>query len=163
MDRGRTEEDQAEDDLPLYLARQPRKTEQVPRQSHRGLFCTVEDAFENKTIDFDALSSGQKKHRTPRITTGRSGHEEKSDTGAGEDSPRGNRDVPQSLGEETVRKQKLCCFDLQQVNLTDLVKTPRNKCFHVSVQIKNRIEFDAERQGQKQVLLYCKCRIMRDV
>lgn len=55
----------AEDDLPVYLAR-PGTADQVPRQKHGGLFCSVEGAFESKTIDFDALSVGQRGSRTPR-------------------------------------------------------------------------------------------------
>uniref|UniRef100_A0A7N6FL10 Amidohydrolase-related domain-containing protein n=1 Tax=Anabas testudineus TaxID=64144 RepID=A0A7N6FL10_ANATE len=54
--------DQAEDDLPVYLAR-PGTADQVPRQKHGGLFCSVEGAFERKTIDFDALSVGQRGKR----------------------------------------------------------------------------------------------------
>ncbi|KAK2882164.1 hypothetical protein Q8A73_022674 [Channa argus] len=57
--------DKAEDDLPVYLAR-PGTADQVPRQKHGGLFCSVEGAFESKTIDFDALSVGQRGARTPR-------------------------------------------------------------------------------------------------
>uniref|UniRef100_A0AAX7UCP7 Amidohydrolase-related domain-containing protein n=1 Tax=Astatotilapia calliptera TaxID=8154 RepID=A0AAX7UCP7_ASTCA len=55
------------DDLPVYLAR-PGTADQVPRQKHGGLFCSIEDAFESKTIDFDALSVGQRGSRTPRST-----------------------------------------------------------------------------------------------
>lgn len=54
-----------EDDLPVYLAR-PGTTDQVPRQLHGGFFCNVEGAYERKTIDFDALSVGQRGSRTPR-------------------------------------------------------------------------------------------------
>uniref|UniRef100_A0A8C4HLS0 Dihydropyrimidinase like 3 n=1 Tax=Dicentrarchus labrax TaxID=13489 RepID=A0A8C4HLS0_DICLA len=57
--------DMAEDDLPVYLAR-PGTADQVPRQKYGGLFCNVEGAFESKTIDFDALSVGQRGSRTPR-------------------------------------------------------------------------------------------------
>uniref|UniRef100_A0A8C9TWN7 Dihydropyrimidinase like 3 n=1 Tax=Scleropages formosus TaxID=113540 RepID=A0A8C9TWN7_SCLFO len=51
-----------EDDLPVYLAR-PGTTDQVPRQKFGGMFCSVEGAYESKTIDFDALSVGQRSSR----------------------------------------------------------------------------------------------------
>lgn len=54
-----------EDDLPVYLAR-PGTTDQVPRQKYGGMFCNVEGAFESKTLDFDALSVGQRGAKTPR-------------------------------------------------------------------------------------------------
>uniref|UniRef100_A0A4W4HL18 Amidohydrolase-related domain-containing protein n=1 Tax=Electrophorus electricus TaxID=8005 RepID=A0A4W4HL18_ELEEL len=54
-----------DDDLPVYLAR-PGTADQIPRQKHGGLFCNVEGAYESKTIDFDALSVGQRGSRTPR-------------------------------------------------------------------------------------------------
>lgn len=57
--------DQSQDDLPVYLAR-PGTADQVPRQKYGGLFCSVEDAFASKTLDFDALSVGQRGSRTPR-------------------------------------------------------------------------------------------------
>lgn len=57
--------EQSEDDLPVYLAR-PGTADQVPRQKYGGLFCSVEDAFASKTLDFDALSVGQRGSRTPR-------------------------------------------------------------------------------------------------
>lgn len=56
---------QPEDELPVYLAR-PGTADPVPRQKRGGLFCSVQDAFECKTIDFDALSVGQRGSRTPR-------------------------------------------------------------------------------------------------
>uniref|UniRef100_A0A674NSJ8 Dihydropyrimidinase like 3 n=1 Tax=Takifugu rubripes TaxID=31033 RepID=A0A674NSJ8_TAKRU len=56
--------DLSEDDLPVYLAR-PGTADQVPRQKYGGLFCSVEDAFASKTLDFDALSVGQRGSRTP--------------------------------------------------------------------------------------------------
>ncbi|RXM97566.1 Dihydropyrimidinase-related protein 1 [Acipenser ruthenus] len=54
-----------EDDLPVYLAR-PGTTAQTPRQKSWGMFASVEGAYENKTIDFDAYSVGKKGSRTPR-------------------------------------------------------------------------------------------------
>uniref|UniRef100_A0AAY4C9K6 Amidohydrolase-related domain-containing protein n=1 Tax=Denticeps clupeoides TaxID=299321 RepID=A0AAY4C9K6_9TELE len=54
-----------EDDLPVYLAR-PGTADQVPRQKYGGMFCSVEGAYESKTIDFDALSVGQRGPRSPR-------------------------------------------------------------------------------------------------
>ena len=58
-----------EDDLPVYLAR-PGTTDQVPRQKYGGMFCNVEGAFESKTLDFDALSVGQRCAKTPRSSQG---------------------------------------------------------------------------------------------
>uniref|UniRef100_W5MXY6 Dihydropyrimidinase like 3 n=1 Tax=Lepisosteus oculatus TaxID=7918 RepID=W5MXY6_LEPOC len=54
-----------EDDLPVYLAR-PGTTDQVPRQKYGGMFCSVEGAFESKTIDFDALSVGRRSSRSSK-------------------------------------------------------------------------------------------------
>uniref|UniRef100_A0A8C1VWQ8 Dihydropyrimidinase like 3 n=1 Tax=Cyprinus carpio TaxID=7962 RepID=A0A8C1VWQ8_CYPCA len=54
-------------DLPVYLAR-PGTADQVPRQKYGGLFCNVEGAYESKTIDFDALTVGQRSSRSPRAT-----------------------------------------------------------------------------------------------
>lgn len=59
---GRSAED---DELPVYLAR-PGTAAQTPRQKYGGMFASVEGAFENKTIDFEAYSVGQKGARTPR-------------------------------------------------------------------------------------------------
>ncbi|XP_028657672.1 dihydropyrimidinase-related protein 1 isoform X1 [Erpetoichthys calabaricus] len=54
-----------EDDLPVYLAR-PGTTAQTPRQKSWGMFASVEGAYENKTIDFEAYTVGKKGCRTPR-------------------------------------------------------------------------------------------------
>ncbi|XP_063165933.1 dihydropyrimidinase-related protein 1 isoform X2 [Candoia aspera] len=54
-----------DDELPVYLAR-PGTAAQTPRQKYGGMFASVEGAFENKTIDFEAYSVGQKGARTPR-------------------------------------------------------------------------------------------------
>ncbi|XP_072518519.1 dihydropyrimidinase-related protein 3 isoform X2 [Salminus brasiliensis] len=51
-----------DDELPVYLAR-PGTANQVARQKHGGLFCSVEGAYERKTIDFEALSVGQRGSR----------------------------------------------------------------------------------------------------
>uniref|UniRef100_A0AAX7TL09 Amidohydrolase-related domain-containing protein n=1 Tax=Astatotilapia calliptera TaxID=8154 RepID=A0AAX7TL09_ASTCA len=80
------------DDLPVYLAR-PGTADQVPRQKHGGLFCSIEDAFESKTIDFDALSVGQRGSRTPRSTKRLTGLEAKSpasDTSGSTNEPNHN-------------------------------------------------------------------------
>ncbi|KAI4884390.1 hypothetical protein NFI96_011238 [Prochilodus magdalenae] len=53
-----------EDELPVYLAR-PGTADQAARQKHGGLFCSVEGAYESKTIDFEALSVGHRGARTP--------------------------------------------------------------------------------------------------
>lgn len=116
-----------EDDLPVYLAR-PGTADQVPRQKHGGLFCSVQDAFDSKTIDFDALSVGRRGSRTPRSDT----QEERTSpvTASGIRSPAGlecpaekrrgenwspetetrtgrGKEVLQNLGDEKVRRLKL--------------------------------------------------------
>ena len=68
-----------EDDLPVYLAR-PGTADQVPRQKYGGLFCNVEGAYDSKTIDFDALSVGQRGSRTPRTTKREATNEARSPT-----------------------------------------------------------------------------------
>lgn len=111
--------DQAEDDLPVYLAR-PGTADQVPRQKHGGLFCSVEGAFESKTIDFDALSVGQRGSRTPRTAKRETGLEARSPASdnrspapnrrGGFDSPKvsvrasSGKEVLQNLGDEKVRR-----------------------------------------------------------
>ncbi|KAF6280601.1 dihydropyrimidinase like 3 [Rhinolophus ferrumequinum] len=75
-----------EDDLPVYLAR-PGTTDQVPRQKYGGMFCNVEGAFESKTLDFDALSVGQRGAKTPRSSQG-SGRSSASRPGLEGDPPR---------------------------------------------------------------------------
>lgn len=77
--------DKAEDDLPVYLAR-PGTADPVARQKHGGLFCSVEGAFESKTIDFDALSVGQRGSRTPRTV--------RRETGPQARSPASDREIP---------------------------------------------------------------------
>ncbi|KAM7374628.1 hypothetical protein PAMP_007275 [Pampus punctatissimus] len=103
--------DKAEEDLPVYLAR-PGTADQVPRQKYSGLFCNVEGAFESKTIDFDALSVGQRGSRTPRTAkreTGLDASDIKSFSGvkrAGSDSPEvkirdsGAKEMLQNLEDE---------------------------------------------------------------
>lgn len=117
--------EKAEDDLPVYLAR-PGTADQVPRQKHGGLFCSVEGAFESKTIDFDALSVGQRGSRTPRTGKRETGQEARSpqidnERSRGVQSPSANRqggkdspqvdiktcvekEVLQNLGNEKVRR-----------------------------------------------------------
>uniref|UniRef100_A0A671Y1P3 Dihydropyrimidinase like 3 n=1 Tax=Sparus aurata TaxID=8175 RepID=A0A671Y1P3_SPAAU len=77
MAERRGNRDKAEDELPVYLAR-PGTADQVPRQKYGGLFCSVEGAFESKTIDFDALSVGQRGSRTPRTAKRETGQEARS-------------------------------------------------------------------------------------
>lgn len=105
--------DQAEDDLPVYLAR-PGTADQVPRQKHGGLFCSVEGAFERKTIDFDALSVGQRGKRE----SGQEARSPQSDRrspdvqspSAGTESTQveiktsGGKEVLQNLGDEKVKR-----------------------------------------------------------
>lgn len=120
MAERRGNQDKAEDDLPVYLAR-PGTADQVPRQKYGGLFCSVEGAFESKTIDFEALSVGQRGSRTPR--TGQEARSPASDSKSSPDgeSPAANRqggahspqveirtsrgkEVLQNLGDEKVRR-----------------------------------------------------------
>uniref|UniRef100_A0A8C4NSU9 Dihydropyrimidinase like 3 n=1 Tax=Dicentrarchus labrax TaxID=13489 RepID=A0A8C4NSU9_DICLA len=82
--------DMAEDDLPVYLAR-PGTADQVPRQKYGGLFCNVEGAFESKTIDFDALSVGQRGSRTPRTAKRETGQEARSSASDSKNSPCSDR------------------------------------------------------------------------
>lgn len=127
MAERRGNREQSEDDLPVYLAR-PGTADQVPRQKYGGLFCSVEDAFASKTLDFDALSVGQKGSRTPRTAkretrqeaaasprsdrTGSPAAESPADTQGQRKSP---QDETQSGGEvtpsqaEKVRKSKGMC------------------------------------------------------
>ncbi|XP_055502633.1 dihydropyrimidinase-related protein 4 isoform X1 [Leucoraja erinacea] len=49
--------------LPVYLAK-PGTSSPKPRQKYGGLFCNVEGAYENKTIDFDSLSVGRRSARS---------------------------------------------------------------------------------------------------
>lgn len=117
--------DKAEDDLPVYLAR-PGTADQVPRQKYGGLFCSVEGAFDSKSIDFDALSVGQRGSRTPRTAKRETGREARSPASdnrsypgvespaahrrGGKDSPQveirtgGGKEVLQNLGGEKVRR-----------------------------------------------------------
>ncbi|KAJ7404390.1 hypothetical protein WISP_145883 [Willisornis vidua] len=48
-----------DEELPVYLARPGSGA--VPRQKRGGLFCSVEGAFESKTLDFGALRVGQRR------------------------------------------------------------------------------------------------------
>lgn len=130
MAERRGNREQSEDDLPVYLAR-PGTADQVPRQKYGGLFCSVEDAFASKTLDFDALSVGQRGSRTPRTAkretsraaaaasprsdrTGSPGAESPADTQGQRKSP---QDEIQSGGEaaqsqaEKVRKSNACSDD----------------------------------------------------
>lgn len=129
MAERRGNREQSEDDLPVYLAR-PGTADQVPRQKYGGLFCSVEDAFASKTLDFDALSVGQRGSRTPRTAkretrpeaatsprsdrTGSPGAESPADTQGQRKSP---HDEIQSDGEvmqsrtEKVRKSNACADD----------------------------------------------------
>ncbi|XP_043841163.1 dihydropyrimidinase-related protein 3 isoform X1 [Dromiciops gliroides] len=76
-----------EDDLPVYLAR-PGTTDQIPRQKYGGMFCNVEGAFESKTLDFDALSVGQRGAKTPRSSQGSGGGVGSRPVAAEPDTPR---------------------------------------------------------------------------
>ncbi|GAB0195799.1 dihydropyrimidinase-related protein 3 [Grus japonensis] len=51
------------EELPVYLARPGAAA--TPRQKRGGLFCSVEGAFESKTLDFGALRVGQRRAPPP--------------------------------------------------------------------------------------------------
>lgn len=120
MAERRGNRDKAEDELPVYLAR-PGTADQVPRQKYGGLFCSVEGAFESKTIDFDALSVGQRGSRTPRTAKRETGQEARSpaterrstdgaerqrETAQPEIRSGCGKEVLQNLGEEKVRTRR---------------------------------------------------------
>uniref|UniRef100_A0A8B9TBD7 Dihydropyrimidinase like 3 n=1 Tax=Anas platyrhynchos TaxID=8839 RepID=A0A8B9TBD7_ANAPL len=56
------------EELPVYLARPG--TAAAPRQKRGGLFCSVEGAFESKTLDFGALRVGQRRAPPPAASPG---------------------------------------------------------------------------------------------
>ncbi|CAN0012596.1 unnamed protein product [Lampetra fluviatilis] len=58
-----------DEDLPVYFGRLGSGSPK-PRQKYGGMFCTVEGAYENKTIDFDSYSVGR---RSAAETPNRSG------------------------------------------------------------------------------------------
>ncbi|VTJ64898.1 Hypothetical predicted protein [Marmota monax] len=103
-----------EDDLPVYLAR-PGTTDQVPRQKYGGMFCNVEGAFESKTLDFDALSVGQRGAKTPRSSQG-SGRGSGTRPGVEGDTPRRTQ-----AREESTRRGKEV---LQNLDPEDKVRGP---------------------------------------
>lgn len=70
------------EELPVYLARPG--TAAVPRQKRGGLFCSVEGAFESKTLDFGALRVGQR--RAPPPARPEPGPEPGSAPGPGSDA-----------------------------------------------------------------------------
>lgn len=136
MAERRGSRERPENDLPVYLAR-PGTADQVPRQKYGGLFCSVEDAFASKTLDFDALSVGQRGSRTPRTarretrqeaagaasprsdSTGSPGAQSPADTQGRRKSP---QDEIQSGGEvtqgrvEKVSKSNACADDRRWEN-----------------------------------------------
>ncbi|KAK6317442.1 hypothetical protein J4Q44_G00128420 [Coregonus suidteri] len=78
-ERKRNWDKEENDDLPVYLAI-PGTADQVPRQKYGGMFCNVEGAYERKTIDFDALSVGQRGNRTPTTAKRETAQEARSPT-----------------------------------------------------------------------------------
>lgn len=117
MAERRAQRVKAEEELPVYLAR-PGTADQVPRQKSGGLFCSVEDAFDSKTIDFDALSVGQRGSRIPRTVKREAGQGERRSP-AGAENPAGNdaqkvqicssggKETLQNLEDEKVRTMEL--------------------------------------------------------
>ncbi|XP_059397731.1 dihydropyrimidinase-related protein 3-like isoform X1 [Carassius carassius] len=71
-ERGRGDA-QRRGDLPVYV-------DPLPRQKHGGLFANVEGAYESKSIDFDALTVGQRSSRSPRATNREEPKPSKHDT-----------------------------------------------------------------------------------
>uniref|UniRef100_A0A4W3JFI1 Amidohydrolase-related domain-containing protein n=1 Tax=Callorhinchus milii TaxID=7868 RepID=A0A4W3JFI1_CALMI len=56
------EEEEEEEEKKVYLAGLGTSSPK-PRQKYGGMFCNVEGAYENKTIDFDSLSVGRRSAR----------------------------------------------------------------------------------------------------
>ncbi len=46
-------------DVPAFFQKMGSYSPNQPRQKFCGMFCPVEDSAENKTLDFDSLSSGK--------------------------------------------------------------------------------------------------------
>ncbi|KAL8211875.1 UNVERIFIED_CONTAM: hypothetical protein K2H54_024238 [Gekko kuhli] len=90
-----------EEELPVYLAR-PGTADQVPRQKYGGMFCSVEGAFESKTLDFGALSVGQRGARRPPPQP-----PEQPPAGAVEIRAASGKERLQNLGREDYKKNKL--------------------------------------------------------
>lgn len=64
-ERSRTEK--VDGDVPSYFSKLGSGSPK-PRQKYGGMFCNVEGAFENKTINFDSLSVGKKStHRKVKV------------------------------------------------------------------------------------------------
>lgn len=119
------------DDLPVYLAN-PETADQVPRQKCGGMFCNVEGAYESKTIDFDALSVGQRGNQTPRTAKRETAQEarnpinqssqcKESDTcydkkysGIEIKTTKG-KEVLQNLGDEKVNSPLACMLQMSAV------------------------------------------------
>uniref|UniRef100_UPI00358EE86B dihydropyrimidinase-related protein 2-like isoform X2 n=1 Tax=Myxine glutinosa TaxID=7769 RepID=UPI00358EE86B len=59
---------QKEEDLPSYFARLGTESPK-PRQKYGGMFCTVEGAYENKTIDFESCNVGRRSGRSSGVST----------------------------------------------------------------------------------------------
>eukprot|EP00061_Rhincodon_typus_P009908 g33756.t1 len=55
--------EEEQEDLPVYFAKLGTGSPK-PRQKYGGMFCNVEGAYENKTIDFDSLSVGKRSGRS---------------------------------------------------------------------------------------------------
>ncbi|XP_029439565.1 LOW QUALITY PROTEIN: dihydropyrimidinase-related protein 3-like [Rhinatrema bivittatum] len=87
-----------DDDLPVYLAR-PGTTAQVPRQKYGGMFCSVEGAYESKTLDFDSLSVGRQ--RSARSSRGRGS--QAGGGGAAESPPGAGVEIRTAAGKELLQ------------------------------------------------------------
>ncbi|KAK9399231.1 dihydropyrimidinase-related protein 1-like [Crotalus adamanteus] len=98
--------EEAEDELPVYLAR-PGTAAQTPRQKYGGMFAAVEGAFENKTLDFQAYSVGQKGARTPRSGS-RSDLLDRAGEAGGDCSEVSGSGFSSPAGEANDRRPALC-------------------------------------------------------
>lgn len=55
----RRKAEKVQEEVPTYFSKLGSESPK-PRQKYGGMFCNVEGAFENKTINFEALSVGKK-------------------------------------------------------------------------------------------------------
>ncbi|XP_048361173.1 dihydropyrimidinase-related protein 4 isoform X2 [Sphaerodactylus townsendi] len=104
-DRRERQPDKRDEELPAYFASLGTGSPQ-PRQKYGGMFCNVEGAFENKTLDFESLRGGKGDSQpSSRATLSRrsSDSEGKSEASSGSRStpiltPAGSPAFPPILG-----------------------------------------------------------------
>lgn len=103
-ERREQQPEKKEEDLPAYFAALGTDSPK-PRQKYGGMFCNVEGAFENKTLDFESLSGGkrgsQKPSRGGDSSSGSEGQSEASSAGSRSTpvlTPAGSQPCPPSVG-----------------------------------------------------------------